>query len=173
MAVALDLPRHAQESNINKTATQQNVHNDATWQAFGELSKEMRYAKLAADYHHTDVCCCLQTQEKEEAFLMQHLCARNRSIVHFVFVARSLPRGRLELEAVVAERDEFLDQELLDRYAAIAAEATEPDGPAAHVRKKRKTRSPFIRSPCGFQPDDGKRSFAKTGSGQASGKLKY
>jgi hypothetical protein len=53
MAAALDLPRHAQASKTSRIATQQNVHNDATWQAFGELSKEMRYAGLAADYHHS------------------------------------------------------------------------------------------------------------------------
>jgi hypothetical protein len=55
-----------------------------------------------------------------------------------------LPRGRLELEAAVAERDAPLDQELLDRYAGIAAEATEPDGPAAQVRKKRGKTRPLM-----------------------------
>ena len=44
----------------------------------------------------------------------------------------------------MAERDAPLDQELLDRYAGIAAEATEPDGPAAQVRKKRGKTRPLM-----------------------------
>eukprot|EP01046_Picozoa_sp_COSAG06_P034871 COSAG06_NODE_3694_length_4999_cov_18.414490_2_plen_125_part_00 len=44
----------------------------------------------------------------------------------------------------MAERDAPLEQELLDRYAGIAAEATEPDGPAAQVRKKRRKTLSFL-----------------------------